>query len=106
YELAKTVVLHTLQPEMDRLEEARETDDFKSELQEAVQAMGFGPPAYHTVSQTGPDHAKEFTVEVMVGERRLAIGLGASKQTAEKEAARVALLLLRSVDPASGVRFL
>lgn len=106
YEVAKLFVLHSLEDEFARLVTTQEQDDTKSALQETVQAMGFGPPVYRTLRQEGPDHAKEFTVEVAVGDRRLAIGLGQSKQSAEKEAARIALQLLRSIDPASGIRIL
>src|SRR5207245_2092611 len=88
FDLARDFVLTALAPEFERIATAREQDDTKSALQEKVQAMGFGPPVYRTLRQEGPDHAKEFTVEVAVGDRRLAIGLGASKQSAEKEAAR------------------
>ncbi|MFQ5987685.1 MAG: putative dsRNA-binding protein [Dehalococcoidia bacterium] len=39
----------------------------------------------------GPDHAKEFTVEVIVGDSVIGRGHGRSKRMAEKEAARDAL---------------
>ena len=39
------------------------------------------------ISADGPDHAKTFTVEVMMGKQVLGTGRGRSKQTAEKEAA-------------------
>lgn len=102
----KAFVLEALEPEFRRLQKLDLTDDFKSELQEIVQARGYGPPVYRVVREEGPDHAKEFTVEVVVGDRRLALGTGSSKQTAAKEAARFALQLLRSIDPAAGIRIL
>ncbi len=47
------------------------SDDFKTRLQEAVQARLQQIPRYRIVSTTGPDHALEFTVEVRVGDRIL-----------------------------------
>ena len=65
--------------------------DYKSRLQERVQADRNITPRYRTVSVTGPDHRREFTVEVLAGGTRLGLGQGASKQAAAQEAARVAL---------------
>ena len=48
-------------------------------------------PEYRVISAEGPDHAKEFIVEVVVGGRVIGKGSGSSKREAEKEAARAAL---------------
>jgi ribonuclease-3 len=68
--------------------------DAKSALQEWVQAQGFGPPQYRTVSASGPDHAKMFEVEVIVDGTVKGRGAGHSKQTAAKAAAIDALQTL------------
>lgn len=65
--------------------------DSKSLLQEYVQADGYPAPVYRTVSEVGPDHAKQFLVEVMVGKSSYAQGGGLSKQIAAQEAAERAL---------------
>lgn len=65
--------------------------DPKSLLQEWAQAQGYGTPSYRTVSATGPDHAKIFTVEVYIQGERYGRGVGNSKQAAAKFAAREAL---------------
>lgn len=65
--------------------------DPKSMLQEFVQANGYPAPAYKIVSEVGPDHAKEFTVEVLVGGKSYARGVGPSKQIATQKAADEAL---------------
>ena len=44
-----------------------------------------------TIAETGPDHDKEFTVEVIIGEKHFSTGRGKSKQQAEQSAARIAL---------------
>lgn len=59
----------------------------KSVLQERTQAMGLPVPRYATVSSTGPQHAKIFTVEVRVGDRFSARALGPSKKSASQRAA-------------------
>ena len=65
--------------------------DFKSALQERVQSTGDPLPQYAVIGETGPDHHKLFHVQVRVGGRALAEGLGRSKKEAEQEAARLAL---------------
>jgi ribonuclease-3 len=65
--------------------------DPKSELQERVQAQGGGSPRYHVVDAEGPDHRREFVVEVEVDGRVLGRGRGRSKKLAQQAAARAAL---------------
>lgn len=72
--------------------------DARSRLQEWSQAEHNLTPAYRTVSANGPDHQKEFVVEVVIGERPVAHGTGRSKQSAAQSAAREALRLLEKGD--------
>ena len=65
--------------------------DPKSQLQEWAQAQKLGAPHYKTVSSTGPDHAKEFDVEVEIGGQVVGRGHGMSKHAAEHVAAQNAL---------------
>ena len=65
--------------------------DPKSQLQEWAQAQKMSAPHYHTIAMTGPDHAREFEVEVVVDERVVGTGLGTSKHTAQQAAASDAL---------------
>ncbi len=65
--------------------------DFKSLLQEELQAVGRPLPVYRVVSENGPDHEKVFLVELVVDEERLAEGEGKTKKAAEQAAAEVAL---------------
>lgn len=66
--------------------------DAKSRLQELVQSQGYTAPRYTVVSEEGPDHNKQFTVQVSVGENILATGEGKSKNRAQQEAAEQALV--------------
>ncbi|MFA5317077.1 MAG: ribonuclease III [Dehalococcoidales bacterium] len=70
------------------------TIDYKTRLQEVVQASKQPAPVYELVSETGLPHERTFTVAVIVGERVLGTGSGKSKKVAETEAAQAALLRL------------
>lgn len=65
--------------------------DFKTELQERVQARLQVTPRYRIVSTRGPDHAREFEAEVLVEDRPLGRGTGTNRKRAEQAAARAAL---------------
>jgi len=65
--------------------------DYKSQLQELIQARQQLAPTYHIVEAVGPDHDKRFTVEVRIDDAVLGRGSGKSKKEAETEAARSAL---------------
>lgn len=68
--------------------------DFKSALQEFLQAADRPLPDYRLTGSMGPDHRKQFQVAVFVGEESLAEAIGPSKKEAEQEAARLALARL------------
>jgi len=70
--------------------------DYKSRLQEVLQARGEPLPRYHLLEQAGPGHARRFTIEVKAGRRTLGRGQGKSKKGAEQIAARSALERLGS----------
>lgn len=65
--------------------------DYKSLLQEIIQESSRVSPVYNVVKSAGPDHAKTFWVEALVGDKTLGSGSGRSKQEAEQEAAKNAL---------------
>lgn len=66
-------------------------DDPKSLFQEWAQAKLFCTPKYITRNVSGPDHCREFEVEVIVNGESYGCGKGASKQAAAKSAAQDAL---------------
>lgn len=74
--------------------------NYKSALQEHLQAARAGTPVYKIKSESGPDHRKRFLVEVRLkpasGEpgKALARGTGSTKKHAEQDAARRALARL------------
>jgi ribonuclease-3 len=65
--------------------------DPKSRLQEVAQAEDGATPVYRVISEEGPDHEKEFTVGVYVGDVLKGKGVGPSKQIAQQQAADIAL---------------
>lgn len=81
----------TLFPKFEKIHQKKLYRDSKSLLQETVQAQGLPTPSYEVVSEVGPDHDKEFTVQVLVNNQPTGQGTGKSKQTAEQDAARAAL---------------
>ena len=68
--------------------------DPKSQLQEWAQAQKLGAPRYKTIATTGPDHAKEFDVQVEIGGQVVGQGHGTNKHAAEHFAAKNALKTL------------
>ena len=63
--------------------------DYKTGLQE-IAARDLGSVPQYRVSDSGPDHAKEFTASVFLGEEVYGVGRGRSKKEAEQEAAKAA----------------
>lgn len=75
--------------------EAHIRRDYKSALQEYLQAQGDPLPEYRLLSTVGPDHHKEFHVELLIRGEAAAEGRGPSKKDAEQDAARRGLERLR-----------
>jgi ribonuclease-3 len=65
--------------------------DYKSALQERLQARGLGLPEYRVAAEHGPEHDKMFEVEVRVNGDVVATASGRSKKDAEQQAAQRAL---------------
>jgi ribonuclease-3 len=79
----------------DQAAEAAFTEDWKSALQECLQAQGRGLPHYRLAAAVGPDHRKRFDVEVLVNGVVTGRALGRSKKEAEQQAARQALATVK-----------
>lgn len=87
----RSFVRRSLREEFAALRKKGMPLDPKSRLQEVIQSRWQTTPSYRLVKTEGPDHARRFTVQVMVSGRMLGAGEGRSKQMAEKEAAQQAL---------------
>lgn len=95
FDRAKEFVLKYI---MTDIEHKRMFYDSKTILQEVCQGQFKQNVTYHLVSEEGPDHAKIFTVEVLVGESFLGKGSGNTKKAAEQEAAYHGLIRLKKED--------
>jgi ribonuclease III len=79
--------------------------DYKSTLQERLQAIGLPQPSYVLVKEQGPEHKKTFTVEVRLRsldtsqEEFVGRAQGSTKKNAEQDAARQALEFLGRIHP-------
>jgi ribonuclease-3 len=91
FEAAETFLQDNLFPLFTEIKEQKLYRDAKSQLQEVVQAQGFATPIYEVIGESGPDHNKEFTVQVLVNRKVVGSGTGKSKQLAQQAAARQAL---------------
>ncbi len=89
--IARDFILKLMANELDRAISQGIEPNYKSQLQELIQARHQPTPSYRVIETTGPDHDRSFTVEVRVGDTVLGRGSGKSKKTAEEEAARSAL---------------
>jgi ribonuclease III len=82
--------------------------DFKSALQEKLQASGRPQPVYALVKEEGPEHKKTFTVEIKLAQPEIgefvARAQGTTKKRAEQEVARQVLERLSTLPDAAGPR--
>lgn len=69
--------------------------DWKTSLQELTAELGVGVPSY-AITESGPDHAKEFEAQAVVGEKLYGHGRGSNKKEAEQQAAASAYAELKS----------
>lgn len=94
---AQQCILRVLPEDIDEIVYQEDTINYKSLLQEYIQALHKIPPRYRIDSTAGPDHDKEFSVEVLVRGNVLGHGTGKTKKHAEQEAARRAYRRLTNV---------
>ncbi|MBQ3940076.1 MAG: ribonuclease III [Oscillospiraceae bacterium] len=85
-------ILRFLPEQFDRPSEA--FHDYKTALQEVIQQNPEERVEYVLVGEEGPDHMKQFTVEVRLNSNVIGTGTGRSKKIAEQTAAKEALLLM------------
>jgi ribonuclease-3 len=83
---ATALVLRLIRPLLDDPERFGAAMDPKTSLQELAAKLGRGLPSYE-VTDSGPDHSKRFTANVLLGDAIVASGVGSSKKQAEMAAA-------------------
>lgn len=95
FEDVRQFITKTLVQSVDHLSIEDLYTDYKTLLQENIQKESTMPIRYEVVEEKGPDHDKDFYVEVSHGEVCLGRGIGKSKKEAEQNAARVAIKNLK-----------
>lgn len=95
------LVERLIEPALEQIMAQSLHKDAKSEFQVWAQGEYNITPHYRVINAEGPDHAKTFTVEVLIEEDVWGVGQGSSKQTAAQAAAEMALSKAL-VEPASG----
>lgn len=88
----KTFLNRVLLPKLPDILKNQLYIDAKSKFQEIAQDRIGVTPGYRVLGETGPDHAKQFTVGIYLGSELVAKGDGTSKQEAEMDAATKALV--------------
>lgn len=84
-------ITRIFQPKLDAIERREHELDYKTQLQELLQAHYQAAPSYTVTEESGPPHDRTFTVEVAFGDRILGHGEGKSKKDAAQQAAEQAL---------------
>lgn len=95
---ARQVIHGLFDPLIEQAAELGAGLDWKTSLQEVAAAAGLGLPEYR-VTNVGPDHAKEFSAEAVLGGSVLGSGAGRSKKVAEQQAAAAAYQRIRVEHP-------
>jgi ribonuclease III len=107
-ETARRLILqYIVAPELERIAvhgNGLPVTDYKSALQERLQALGRPQPSYLLVKEHGPEHSKTFTIEVRLQEpdaptkaKFVGRAEGSTKKNAEQDAARQVLEYLASL---------
>ncbi len=94
FEEARKLVLRFLVPKIEDVVANRHAKDYKTLIQEYVQKTFKVRPSYSVVSQTGPDHAKEYTVSITIKSKVYGSGVGVNRKEAEQAAAAEAYKVL------------
>jgi ribonuclease III len=94
WEIARDWLIALAEPELASTASVGSLKSPKSRLQELTQRRTGERPDYQVVDVSGPDHQREFIVEVVVGSQVVGRGTGASRRAAETVAAEQALMVM------------
>lgn len=93
-EVAKKHVLRFVVKELQNNNEYDAFHDYKTMLQEIIQKNPEEKLSYVLAGESGPEHDKSFTVDIMINANKIGTGVGHSKKQAEQAAAKQALQLM------------
>lgn len=94
FEACNKVLLAHLFSKADQVLASETYKDNKSLLQEIAQSRYKATPQYTLISEAGPDHDKEFVMEVQIADQSFKRGTGKSKQSAQEDAAKNTLEMI------------
>ena len=89
---AKKFILKIMENKIDHAISGDLLLDYKTKLQERIQAKTRKKLSYHIYKEKGPDHNKTFYVEVRLDKKVLGKGKGSNKKEAEQAAAKIAMI--------------
>lgn len=95
-ESARAFALPFIEEKLKTIDDAG-TLDYKTTLQEVIQQNPEERVEYRLIGESGPDHDKRFTVEVLLNTNVIGTGTGHSKKEAEQAAAKEALKLMGEI---------
>ena len=98
FEVAKRFVLSMLGDTMEKVLDKKYISDYKTALQEIIQADSNEKIEYRLLGESGPDHNKEFEMAVFLDGECFESGTGRTKKDAEQAAARLALIKMGKID--------
>jgi ribonuclease-3 len=91
----KKFIFKQVEPFLERVRNGKVSVNYKALLQEFTQKEKIPMPVYRVVDIAGPDHDKQFTVEVLLDDKVVGVGRGKSKKAAELKASQLAWLEVR-----------
>ena len=94
-EEAEKFIIENIKEEIEYASKNVGMKDYKTHLQEKLQENGEVIIKYNIIKEQGPDHDKLFTAEVICDDKKIAEGEGKSKKSAEMDAARKALEIIK-----------
>lgn len=95
WEMARDMVLRLFHDTIEEAVQGKLYSDYKTELQERLQARGEVSIHYEIEREEGPDHAKTFYVKLFADGKEIGAGEGRNKKEAEQHAAKTALETVR-----------
>ena len=87
YDACVSILTTHVFPKAETVLKSATYKDNKSLLQEIAQSRFKSTPLYNLISESGPDHEKEFVMQVQIGDTKYSEGKGKSKQGAQEDAA-------------------
>ena len=97
-EKVKEIFLRLLEKEYPKIDLKSIFKDYKTTLQELTQAKYGVIPKYEVVKATGPDHNKEFTVELSIDGKVWGSAKGKSKKEAQQNIAKAVISMIKDSD--------